>query len=68
MNLINVRFQLLQISNIKSKQSQKQERIHIHSKVKTQLNSTQRASMDAGDKIPQCPHLSSQIDAAHNVY
>ena len=25
----------------------------------TQLNSTQRASMDAGDKTPQCPHLSS---------
>jgi len=24
-----------------------------------QLNSTQRASMDAGDKTPQCPHLSS---------
>ena len=25
----------------------------------TQLNSTQRASMDAGVKTPQCPHLSS---------
>jgi len=25
----------------------------------SQLNSTQRASMDAGDKTPQCPHLSS---------
>jgi len=25
----------------------------------TQLNSSQRASMDAGDKTPQCPHLSS---------
>ena len=24
----------------------------------TQLNSTQRASMDAGVKTPQCPHLS----------
>ena len=24
-----------------------------------QLNSTERASMDAGDKTPQCPHLSS---------
>ena len=26
----------------------------------TQLNLTQRASMDAGVKTPQCPHLSSQ--------
>jgi len=24
----------------------------------SQLNSTQRASMDAGVKTPQCPHLS----------
>jgi len=27
--------------------------------IPTQLNSTQRASMDAGVKTPQCPHLSS---------
>jgi len=27
----------------------------------TQFNSTQRASMDAGVKTPQCPHLSSHF-------
>jgi len=32
---------------------------YIRARIMIQLNSTQRASMDAGDKTPQCPHLSS---------
>jgi len=35
--------------------------LYFFSGEKRTLPSTQRASMDAGDKTPQCPHLSSHL-------